>query len=176
LSAPAWCGGGRFTPTAPDEGAVSSEVVPTSAAISERPAETQAPPSDAFLALLPRLEQHAHIYFRDVRCLDTRADRVAETVALAWKLYLSLTSRGKDVNEFAMAFIVVAARAVRCGRRLAGGERSKDVLSALAHRRHGFTVEPLPGAAGRTGHAGGAARLRSLAPRGLDSGTCGQAR
>jgi hypothetical protein len=36
-----------------------------------------------FLALLPRIELHARITFRGVKCPDRRADAVAETVALA---------------------------------------------------------------------------------------------
>ena len=36
-----------------------------------------------FLSFLPRIEAHARVYFRDVRCRDNRADRIAETIALA---------------------------------------------------------------------------------------------
>jgi hypothetical protein len=45
------------------------------------------PPVDqlraSFLAFLPRIETHAQIAFRDVRCPDRRAECVAEAVALA---------------------------------------------------------------------------------------------
>jgi hypothetical protein len=41
------------------------------------------PTSASFLALLPKLKTHARIYFRDVVCPDARADKVAETVAVA---------------------------------------------------------------------------------------------
>ena len=37
-----------------------------------------------------------------------------------------------------------AARAVRCGRRVCGQEKGKDVMSSLAQQRHGFGVEALP--------------------------------
>src|SRR5258707_10571295 len=97
----------------------------------------------AFLDLLPKIHQHANIYFRDIVCSSTKADRVADTVALAWLWFLRLTERGKDVFAFSTAFCSLAARAVRSGRRIAGQERVRDVLSATAQRRHGIKIEPL---------------------------------
>jgi len=94
--------------------------------------------------LLPKIERHACIFFRHIRCDDQRADKVAETVAVAWQWYRRLAERGKDVNQFLMTFVFLAARAVRSGRRLCGMERAKDVLSPRAQRRHGFRAEPLP--------------------------------
>ena len=44
---------------------------------------TAHPLHTAFLALLPKLQTHAAIYFRDVRCADTKADKLAECQALA---------------------------------------------------------------------------------------------
>lgn len=49
-----------------------------------------------FVTFLPRIEAHANINFRHIRCSAMRADHVAETVALAWKWFLALESRGKD--------------------------------------------------------------------------------
>src|ERR1035438_9897093 len=80
-----------------------------------------------FLLLLPRIETHARVYFRDVRCADKRADRIAETIALAWKWFLKLEERGKDATQFVSAIAAFAAKAVKSGRRLAGLERAKDV-------------------------------------------------
>jgi hypothetical protein len=97
-----------------------------------------------FLALVPRIETHARIYFRGVRCPLKREDRIQECMALAWKWFVSLTERGKDVFDFPMIFAATVARAVKCGRRLCGQERSRDVLSPLAQQRHGFRVERLP--------------------------------
>ena len=39
----------------------------------------------AFMAILPRIETHAQIYHRDVPCPDQRQEKVAETIALAFK-------------------------------------------------------------------------------------------
>ena len=97
-----------------------------------------------FLALLPRIELHARITFRGVRCPAQREDAIAETVALAWKWHVRLAERGKDVMQFPAAFAALAARAVRSGRRACGHERSRDVLSAVVQRKHGFRVEHLP--------------------------------
>jgi hypothetical protein len=94
-----------------------------------------------FLGLLPKIESHARIYFRHVACLDRRADRVAETVALAWTWLVRLHERGKDVARFPTVFISLAARAVKCGRRATGMEKAQDAMSFVAQRRHGFAVE-----------------------------------
>src|SRR5262245_17000930 len=97
-----------------------------------------------FLALVPRIETHARIAFRGVRCPVQQEDKVQECVALGWKWFLRLAEQGKDVFAFPMAFAALLARAVKCGRRLCGQERSRDVLSFVAQRRHAFRVERLP--------------------------------
>jgi hypothetical protein len=71
--------------------------------------------SAKFLALMPRIERHARIYFRRVPCSGTREDAVQECLALAWKWLLRLARRGKDISDFPMAFILLVARAVRAG-------------------------------------------------------------
>jgi hypothetical protein len=96
-----------------------------------------------FLEILPRVETHARIYFRHLRCPGRRDDAVAETVAVAWKWFLRLAGRGKDAGEFASALADYAVRHVRSGRKLCGQDRSNDAMSPLAQRRHGFGVEPL---------------------------------
>ncbi len=97
-----------------------------------------------FLRLLPKIEGHARIFFRGVRCPVRQEDLVQECVALAWKWFVRLTERGKDVFAFPMAFAALVARAVKCGRRLCGQERARDALSFVAQQRHGFRIELLP--------------------------------
>jgi hypothetical protein len=97
-----------------------------------------------FLELLPRIQLHGRIYFRDVKCHDKRADRIAEMVALAWKWYVRLSSRGKDASDFLVTFCRFAGNAAKSGRKLCGQEKAKDVLSSLAQQRHNFSVEKLP--------------------------------
>jgi hypothetical protein len=105
----------------------------------------------AFLTILPRIERHAEVYFRDLRGEDRRAEAVQETLALAWRYFLGLVERGKDPLSFPTVLAGYTARHVRHGRRLCGQEKGRDVLSPLARQRHGFRVEPLPLSA-RTSH------------------------
>jgi hypothetical protein len=96
-----------------------------------------------FLMMLPRVELHARIYFRFLPH-DRKEEAVAETVALAWRWFLRLVERGKDATQFVSALASFAARAVLSGRRLCGQLPARDVLSEVAQRRHGFTVQALP--------------------------------
>jgi hypothetical protein len=83
-----------------------------------------------FLALLPKIQLHANFSFRHIRCPETRQENIRE--------------RGKDPSRFPSALAAYASRAVRCGRRVCGIERAKDILSPRAQQRYGFTVERLP--------------------------------
>jgi hypothetical protein len=96
-----------------------------------------------FLAILPRIETHARIRFRHLRCPGRRDDAIAEVVAVCWKWYLRLVEQGKDIDEYVGTLADFAVRHVRSGRRLCGQERAKDAMSPLAQRRHNFGVEPL---------------------------------
>jgi hypothetical protein len=96
-----------------------------------------------FLLLLPRIEAHAKIYFRDIRCAAQRADNVAETIGLAWKWFVGLDERGKDAAGFVTTLATLAARAVRCGRRVTGMPNAKDVMNRKA-QQHDYVVERLP--------------------------------
>jgi hypothetical protein len=98
----------------------------------------------AFEKALPRIQLHATISFRDVRCPQRRDDLIAEAVALSWKWWLRLRRRGKRPEQFVSAIATFAVRAARSGRRVCGMERSKDVLSPRAQRTHGFAVATLP--------------------------------
>jgi hypothetical protein len=97
----------------------------------------------SFLAILPRLEAHARAAFSGVRCSHRRDDHVAEVVAIAWHWFVRLARRGKDASRFPMALADFAARAVHNGRRLAGAEAPKDVLSPSARRSHDIAVHRL---------------------------------
>jgi hypothetical protein len=54
-----------------------------------------------------------------------------------------LTRQGKDPSQFPTALADFAGRQVRCGRALCGLRGTKDALSPLAQRRHGFGVRSL---------------------------------
>ena len=99
----------------------------------------------AFLnEVLPRIETHAQVCFHGVRCHHRKEEFTAEMVALAWRWFLRLIEKGKDPLAFPTALATYAAKAVKSGRRLAGQERSKEVLSPVARHKHGVKVEPLP--------------------------------
>jgi hypothetical protein len=91
---------------------MSTVLVPTPAALPVPVLQVR------FLSILPGIELHGRIVFRHVRCADSRADAVAEDVALAWKWHLGLAERGKDATQFPATLATFAARAVRAGRRV----------------------------------------------------------
>jgi hypothetical protein len=98
-----------------------------------------------FLAqVLPRVEAHGRVHFRHVRCPDRKEELLAEMRGLAWKWYVRLVQKGKNVLAFVSALATYAARAVHSGRRVCGHERAQDVFSPVAQRRHGFAVGKLP--------------------------------
>lgn len=97
-----------------------------------------------FLTILPTIERHGQIYFRHEKCSAKKADRIAEMVGLAWQWFVRLTERGKDATGFPSALAVLAARSVRCGRRIAGMVKTSDVMNERTQYRRGFVVVPLP--------------------------------
>ena len=98
----------------------------------------------AFLVCVwPRVVTHGRVYFRHLRRAD-REEAVQEMVGLSWMWFVRLAGRGKDATRFPTAIAKFAARAVRSGRKLAGMDRAKDVLSPLAQQRRGFAVCKLP--------------------------------
>lgn len=105
-----------------------------------------------FLAILPRIELHARIVFRHLKCPHAKADAIAEVTGLAWRSFLRLAEQGKDASAFVTTFAEFAVRAVRSGRRLAGVERVNDVLSPVAQRRRCFAVSPLPDGSSLSGN------------------------
>jgi hypothetical protein len=114
------------------------------------PAQTPEALHAHFLQILPRIEAHAQVRFGFLRCPGRRDDAIAEVVALAWKWFLRLVEQGKQVDEVVSVLAAFAVRHVRCGRKLCGQERAKDVMSARAQRSKGFSVEPLNGSTRRS--------------------------
>lgn len=105
-----------------------------------------------FLSILPRIELHARIYFRHVKCPAKKEDCIGEVIALSWKWFVRLAQKGKDASEFVSALAMFAAWAVNSGRRLVGVEKPKDVLSPLAQQRRCFTVSSLPNGSSLNGN------------------------
>jgi hypothetical protein len=105
-----------------------------------------------FLAALARIERHARLAFRHVKCPVQQEEARAEAVALAWLWFVRLARRDIDAGAFVSALARYAARAVRSGRRLCGQEKAQDVLSPRAQRRCGFRVAALPVGSAVAGH------------------------
>ncbi len=97
-----------------------------------------------FLTIVPRIERHGRVVFRAVKCPVKKEEFIAEMVALCWKWIKRLAEKGKDGFQFPMALARYAGSAVKCGRRLCGQLKTRDVLSELAQQGHHFTVESLP--------------------------------
>jgi hypothetical protein len=97
-----------------------------------------------FLDILPRIELHATIYFRDVKCPNKREDYIQETRSLAWLYFSRAVEQGKNPLSFVSQIATYAARHARNGRHVCGQEKSRDALSPLAQRCRGFTVQSLP--------------------------------
>jgi hypothetical protein len=117
-------------------------IAATSSLASSSPKDLHA----AFLAIVPKIEMRASIAFAYDKCANQKADKVAETVALAWKWFVKLQERGKNAATFPGVFAILVARAVASGRRIAGGETINDVMSRPAQRKHGFSVQGFPDA------------------------------
>ena len=61
-----------------------------------------------FLAVLPRIETHARIYFRYLKCLHKKEDAIAETVAVA--CYADVRIMGTLRKKSSQAWDCPAAR------------------------------------------------------------------
>ena len=131
-----------FPNTTAPRGAVLAEDFPMIATQSSVTSATNSLQT-MFMNLVPRIQTHARIYFRDIRCAIRKADCIAEVVAIAWKWFCRLMKKGRDATRFVSTLATLAARAVRSGRRACGGDRVNDVMSPVAQRRHGFTVQSL---------------------------------
>ena len=97
-----------------------------------------------FLSILAKIQNHARVFFRHVRCRCKRDDFIAETIALCWKWFKRMAQKGKDATQFPTALASYAAKAVRCGRRSYGQVKAGDVLNEHAQQRHGFYVGKVP--------------------------------
>jgi hypothetical protein len=96
-----------------------------------------------FLAILPRIVQHARVVFRSERP-DRKEEFVQETAAVCWLWFGRLVRRGKDPTCFSSSLAGFAVRFVRAGRKLTGAESCQEVLSPWTQSRYGFEVRSLP--------------------------------
>ena len=122
-------------------------------------ANTHAPIEDiqaSFVRALPRIRAHARYALRRA-APGVRDDLVAEVLALSWKHFAELSRRGRRPEGFVTTLVLRCSQAVRGGRRVAGSEGVRDVLSPVAGCRGRFAVgsfsDPTPVNSGGVGEA-----------------------
>ena len=96
-----------------------------------------------FVSIVPIIERIARHKLRYITDHDTRADVVAEVVAVCWRWFQRLAENGKDARRFSTRLAYLAVRFVTCGRRVWGSESLRDPMSMRARLRHGFRLQQL---------------------------------
>lgn len=97
-----------------------------------------------FAPFLPRIERHAQVFFRWIKCFHTKQDKLQEVRSLCWKWVRQLHRAGKEWRGFVSRLADYACRAVKCGRKVAGMISARDVLNEITQTKRGFYVGKLP--------------------------------
>jgi hypothetical protein len=95
-----------------------------------------------FLQVLPVVQTHAKIQFRHMPA-ERRADAIQEAIAAACVSYQRLAAQGRLQVAHASTLATYAVRRVRNCRQVGSSQTSCDVMSPLAHRKHGFVGHSL---------------------------------
>lgn len=101
-----------------------------------------APWHSDFLAMVPRIEQHARIAFR---CLNPseREDAISEVIANSLLAYVRLVERGRAEQATWSSLARYAICHFRAGRRVGAKLNVRDVCSPACRSRKGVRVERL---------------------------------
>ena len=95
-----------------------------------------------FLAMLPAIETHARIAFRDLDP-EAREEAIQEVVANACRAYVRLVELGKLDIAYPSVLARYGVAQVRDGRKVGGKLNIHDVLSPYCQQRKGVLVERL---------------------------------
>ncbi len=106
--------------------------------------------NDRFLELLPAIQEQAEYAFRQVP-VEAREELVAETIATAYSLFLTLCRQGRGALAYATPLTKFAIRHVREGRRLGSRCNSLDITSPCTCARKRIRIERLDRFNGRRG-------------------------
>ena len=98
--------------------------------------------TEQFLSMLPVIREQADYAFR-AEPPERREELVAEVVANCWVAFVRLLDRGLQDVIYPTPLAQYAIKQVRDGRRVGASLNIKDVTSAYAQRRQGFTVRSL---------------------------------
>jgi len=98
--------------------------------------------NQTFEALLPKIQQQAHIAFRH-ELNERRQELIAEVIANAFLAYVRLVERDLEEIIYATPLAQYAIRQVRSGRRVGCKMNVNDVTSPYARRAKDITMESL---------------------------------
>jgi hypothetical protein len=112
-------------------------------AVSEQSQQTvTAQQNERFLEMLPLIRQRARLAFRRLRP-ELKEELVAEAVANAFCRFSRLVCTGRADLAFPTPLADFAIRQVIAGRQVGNKQNCRDVSSAVAQRRRGFTLQTL---------------------------------
>jgi hypothetical protein len=106
--------------------------------------------NDRFLQFLPTIREQAEYAFRRVP-FEAREELVQEAVAMAYRMFHRLATRGKMNLAYPTPLAKFAIRNVRAGRRIGSPRNKHDVISRSVPARNGFAIKPLDPFNPRTG-------------------------
>ena len=106
--------------------------------------------NDRFLQFLPTIREQAEYAFRRVP-FEAREELVQEVVAMAYRMFHRLATRGKMNLAYPTPLAQFAIRNVRAGRRIGSRRNKHDVISRSFPARNGFAIKPLDRFIPRTG-------------------------
>jgi hypothetical protein len=94
-----------------------------------------------FLNILPAIQTNAQIQFRRLPA-EQRQEAIQEAIAAAAVSYQVLASKGRAHDAHPSTIATHAVQHVRGHRHVGGGqEGARDVMSSVAHRRHGVRLK-----------------------------------
>ncbi len=96
----------------------------------------------AFVVMIPVIVRYLRVAFRHLRA-EAKEEAVAEGLANACAAYQRLAKRGRAHLGFPTVLARFAATQVCDGRRVGGGQNTRDVLSPRAQKKKQFQVERL---------------------------------
>jgi len=95
-----------------------------------------------FLSQLPTIQRYASVAFRHLS-EEAQEEAITETVANALVAYVRLCELGKAALAYPTVLARYAIRQIYAGRRVGMRQNIKDVYSAVAQKRNGFSIERL---------------------------------
>ena len=96
----------------------------------------------SFEAMMPQIQKVASYEFRTALPWR-RTELIHQTISKAFEMFARLVAAGKAALAYPSVLARYAVRQVRAGRQTGCRQNSRDVMSSVAQRRHGFLVTSL---------------------------------